>query len=194
MLVLTTMTLPPDPFVLLGLPKRPWHEADVVRGAFQSRAKFLHPDSAAGDAVKFADLNEARRLVLDPASRLLLLARTLDPAAQPGPATPADADFGFSIAAHLRIADSLVARLAAAASPLARAVRAEQKRDAIATLKTALRHTEEKLHASNSRLRELDARWPRCSAADLVALGHEFMFLEKWRRQLSDRMVALEST
>jgi len=176
-----------DAFALLDLPRRPWLAPAVVRSAFQTRARALHPDSAAGDAEAFTALNSAQRALSTPAARLRLLL--------PGvaiPAAPPDIEMGFRIGAFLREADKVLTDHHAARTPLDRALVAGEiarLRRAAAELTAAVAdHTT----ASEARLRALDASWPAVAVEDLAALAGAFTFLDRWTAQLRERRLALQ--
>ena len=61
-------TLPPDPFTLLGLPRRFDLDNTAVERAFLARAAQAHPD-AAGDDDAMADLTAARQTLANPERR-----------------------------------------------------------------------------------------------------------------------------
>lgn len=78
-----------DPFALLGLPRSFRMDLAAVRAAHLRRAAAIHPDRAAGDGEELvrrsADLNEARRILVDPVARaeaLLRLAGASDGSAE----------------------------------------------------------------------------------------------------------------
>jgi DnaJ-class molecular chaperone with C-terminal Zn finger domain len=173
-----------DPFELLGLPRRPWLDADEVRRAYQERAREMHPDRDGGDAERFAELNAAQAVLTGHASRLREL---LD--GQTGiPSMPANAELGFRIATALRRADAACAGLPA--DSLRRALALTERRkaaDEIASLDEEIgRH----LADAEERLRAADAGNP--DAQELAALAGEFVFLERWASQVRARRLELE--
>jgi curved DNA-binding protein CbpA len=177
----------PDPFEILGLSSRPWLEETAVRRAFQGRARALHPDSAGGDADRFAVLNAACAALANPASRLRLLAGDEVP-----PAMPSDMQTGFRVAELAGKTRALVGKAGSVSNPLAKALLAAEAtalRKDLAAVEQVLADLDELLE---SCLREVDARWPEVPAREIAALAGEYVFLGKWRGQVRDATLEFE--
>jgi curved DNA-binding protein CbpA len=173
-----------DPFILLGLPRRPWLDDAAIRAAFQKRSRRCHPDAPGGDTGAFAELNAAHAAVSQPAERLKLL---LD--GGPLPSTPPDVDFAFRIGSVFRLVDEVAGKQRVASNPIARAMLAPE----VAVMRGQLDVAEEELGrleaAAVDRLESLDAAWPETEG--LAGLAATFVFLARWRSQLRERRQAL---
>ncbi|HVU62557.1 MAG TPA: hypothetical protein VHC70_01175 [Phycisphaerales bacterium] len=78
-----------DPFAALGLPRRYPVDGDAVERAYLQRVAELHPDLLAADAIaglgedgfdaerRSSELNEAKRILVDPEQRAIALWRLL---------------------------------------------------------------------------------------------------------------------
>jgi len=181
-----------DAFDLLGLPRRAWLDAEVVRSAFRGRAAVLHPDAAAGDAEAFRLLAEAARVVSDTPTRLNLLAQG---GQSSGPAVvPADLAGLFGGAAEvMHEAAEWKTRQAAARSALARAM---AKRDALLLdekLEAVSARIEEQVSALEQGCRDLDAVGAEAGpdAGMSAALAIRAAFLWKWRDRVQRARLAL---
>jgi molecular chaperone HscB len=76
-----------DPFALLGLPRSFRVDGPTIRAAHLRRIAAVHPDRAAGAEDELvrrsAELNEARRILLDPVSRAEALLHLAGGASEP---------------------------------------------------------------------------------------------------------------
>lgn len=176
-----------DPFMLLGLPRRPWLDERAVRTAFQERARHSHPDAEGGNAEAFAALNAAHAALANPAARLRLLAGEALPAGM-----PADARLGFQVADVVRKADALCEKERAAGNVLVRALLAKEALPARKALDEILAALEAAKAALDARLRTLDERWPGVPEAKLAALAGEYLFLSRWQDQAREGRLMLQ--
>ncbi len=174
-----------DSFTALGLEPRPWQDADVIRQAYQLRARSLHPDADDGDAERFRELGAAFAQVRSVATRLRLLAA--ETGSDPNPVT--DTDLFLQIGAALQTCRSLATQPPTA---LERALRQVETRKALEQLTTLRLAVAERLDASTRELRRLDDQWPDVPAIDLLTLAARFERLEKWHRQISEAECALQ--
>lgn len=157
----------------------------LLREGYFQRAAAWHPDAPEGDAEKFRTLQEAHRILRNPASRLRHLLDLQDgepPAAGP----PVCPDVFLETSAVLQQARALAPRLDAARSPLARALLAGEHSATNRRIAAALATVDERLDEANASLSRLDAAWPDVAAADLAALAAQFGFLIRWRTELAE--------
>lgn len=181
-----TFVAMPDPFELLGFPRRPWLDEATIRTAFQERARHSHPDARGGDADAFAALNSAQSVLARPASRLRLLAGDA-----PLPAMPGDIQLGFRVAEAMRQVHALHEKERATANVLSRALLASEA--------ILLRHDLDEIIAAleaaraglDSRLQALDARWPDVTGEELAVLAGEYTFLTRWEEQTREGELTL---
>ncbi len=118
-----------DFFALLGEPRRPWLDEERVKETFHRLSREQHPDQAdaTGD---FAALNAAQAALREPKARLRhLLALEFPHAAVSGPASvpPALAALLFPVHELLQKIDAFLARQAAAAGALGKALLAGEQ-------------------------------------------------------------------
>lgn len=176
-----------DPFVLLGLPRRPWLDEGAIRTAFQERARRDHPDAEGGNAETFTALNAAHATLANPSARLRLLAGEA-----PFPGMPADVQLGFRVADVMRKVAGLRDAKGAASNVLVRALLAKEAlpvRGELGELTVAL---EASSAALDARLRSLDERWPEVAAEELATLAGEYVFLARWQEQAREARLMLE--
>ena len=188
------MLRPPmtDHFATLQQSRRPWLDAAALKDTFHRLSAQQHPDTAGGDVDSFAALNAAWQTLREPASRLRHLIELEAPGllARPVQIPPALADTFMRIAALRRTLEDFRKKLAAASTPLARALLAAEQR----TLRSALESALADLAAAHERalaeLRALDAAWP-ASLDALAALQQQLAFLSKWSTDLRESLFIL---
>ncbi|MBS0660677.1 MAG: J domain-containing protein [Verrucomicrobia bacterium] len=184
-----------DAFALLGLPARPLLAEDEIVRAFDAAALTAHPDRG-GQAADFAALEEARRVLTDPATRLRhLLARETGAEPGRGPAeVPVVIGEAFTRAtAVCAAADTLLARRAAATSALAKAMLAAPALEVRERVEAWLGELSELRTAAETALARFDADWqagqrPLEALRDLAQI---FAFLSRWTSQGRERLFAL---
>jgi curved DNA-binding protein CbpA len=183
-----------DAFALLGLPPRAALDESVLQDAWRQAARAAHPDQPGGDAVRAAELNAALDTLKSPVSRLkhLLELRQI-----PWRAVPLDAglmQLFERLGPLLQRGATLLSQKQAAASALAKALFARQElqqREALEDLGTeiaeAWKALEQNLPALDARLSSGDTQaW-----TDLQACQARLAYLDKWRRQLREQLLAL---
>lgn len=176
-----------DHFAVLGFPRRPHLDPTALKQVYLDLASRLHPDSAQGDAAKFAELQEAHRVLGQPALRLRhLLALTHPDTAASEAGLPKNSALLFDLGAALQRAKNAVAQRGKATTALGRAVATQE----LAAARQALRTAHAPLAAAESgtlsELAALDERWPTVSAEDLAALAREFTFLTRWKAEVAE--------
>lgn len=199
-----------DHFVVLGVPRRPWLDADALKDRFHSLSSAVHPDRVHGaDEVtrrtadgQYAALNTAYQTLREPKTRLQHLL-TLERGAKPGDlkTIPEDMVQRFSeVNGLLRQTDALLAARAQAPSSLMRVQLLEKS----IPLLEEISRTQASLAARRDSLlhdlRALDSRWSEADAgtgqrevglAEAERLYHLLGFVDRWAAQLQERMVQL---
>ena len=181
-----------DAFALFNLPRSPWLNAASLREDFHRQSASLHPD-AGGDAEHFAQLNAAYESLRTPASRLrhLLELEAPELLAQSQEIPPALADRFMRVAAARQESATFLAKLAAAATPLARALLTREQLATGRTLKSALSKVKSAEAIALVRLRDLERIW-RDHLPELASLHADFSYVEKWIALLRDAQLELD--
>ena len=180
--------MPLDYFALLEVPRQPWLDEETVRTQFQRLAATAHPDGGGGDSARFVDLNEAWQALRSPTSRLRHFLELTQPEllhSAGGNAGP-NADLFMEIAEAQQQATSFASRLGASRSPLTRAL--------LETERVSLQTRLEGLAALVSQQTEAIHEQLRAGTAEpsqLASALHQLVFLEKWSKQLRERLLGL---
>lgn len=187
-----------DPFLLLGVARRPLLDPEEVASAYRKLAAHLHPDQAGGDDLRFRELSEAAAMLKDPARRLReLVGGSL---ASVGNALPPEAaDLFPKVADILQQTDSLLEKQNAATNALAKALLVTPLRKLAADLQGILLLVESWKSNLTEKLQRLDQEWPEhgspspAVSGDLHQLADSFTFAGRWELQLRNRKLALEA-
>ena len=118
-----------DFFALLGEPRRPWLDPEQVKETFHRLSRTEHPDQQAAENTDFARLNQAQATLRDPKGRLRHLLELEYPEVKlsgPSGVPGGLADLFVSVHELLRETDAVLAKKAAAASALAKALLARE--------------------------------------------------------------------
>lgn len=183
-----------DAFALLGLPPRAALDESVLQDAWREAARAAHPDQPGGDASRAAELNAALDTLKSPVSRLKHL---LDRQAVARRAVPLEAglmNLFERLGPLLQRGQALLTKKQAAATALAKALLAREEmalREALETLGVEIAEAWSALEAG---LPDLDARLAAGDSAawtDLQACQARLAYLDKWRRQLRELLLAL---
>jgi curved DNA-binding protein CbpA len=185
-----------DYFAALHQPRRPWLDEAALKEAFHRATTQHHPDISRDDGHKSAALNAAYSVLREPARRLKHLLELEWPDAPPPaasiPAPLADM-FGKLAGIRQRWAE-FIRNEAAAQSPLARALLAEQRaarHQEIETTRTALGVLET---SALAELHSLDAHWEQrdeSTRTQLFATQQTLAYLAKWQAQLREDLFHL---
>jgi curved DNA-binding protein CbpA len=183
------MSEPVDHFATLGLGRSAAIDEAVVRERFHELSRELHPDTAGGDESAFAAVNEAQRVLRSPSARLrhLLELEFGSPPESAASMSEVLLDLFGKVGAALAEADGVISKRRAATSAVAKALLAAEEMAA----QQALLGTGGKLMA---RRQEVEAGLGEIALSDrraLVVAWHELSFLEKWNRQVQERIGAL---
>jgi len=182
-----------DCFATLQLPRSLRLETGEIESAWQALARKAGQDgSESGPADLAESLHEARRILLDPVSRLehwLSLRGDERPRGSAMDASLMDlfGDLGSSLAG----ADSVLARHAKAATALSRALLASATLTAQLDLQERLREVNVAIEARTSRFPEIEASLPDGGAELAFEFLGQLKFLRKWERQVQERLLAL---
>ena len=184
-----------DHFALLGQPRRPWLDREVLKEAFHRRSAELHPDvPTTGDAARFAELNAAFTVLRDPAARLRhLLELTVSDSVIGHAPPPAElGEFFMRFGALKQRINALSAKHAAAGSPLSRALLAGEEA-ALRHEVTTIRHDlSSALAVAERELRSLDENWGEAGIGDLAKLYQRFAYLGRWLEQAAEAALRWE--
>lgn len=183
-----------DYFALLGQPRHPWLDPDILKDAFHRLAATLHPDATgSGDDAAFSELNSAYSALRDPALRLRHLLELEHPGAlATAREIPAGlADLFMRIGGARRRLDAFLERERAADSALARAMLAAEKRHIRADW-SELKTTVDAAHSTElDRLQTLDQSGS-ASGEKLAGLHQQFAYLSRWTAQIREATLALD--
>jgi curved DNA-binding protein CbpA len=174
-----------DAFALLGLPRRAALDESALQEAWRQAARAAHPDQPGGNANRAAELNAALDILKSPVSRLKHL---LDLQAVAWRAVPLDASL-----MHLfeRLGPLLQRGHALLTKKQAAATEEMALREALETLGVEIAEAWSALEAG---LPELDTRLAAGDSTawtDLQACQARLAYLDKWRRQLRELLLAL---
>jgi curved DNA-binding protein CbpA len=188
-----------DPFLLLGIARRPLLDPEAVGSAYRKLAGQLHPDLASGDTLKFRELSEAAEMLKDPARRLRELSGG-SASSSGGSLPPEAADLFPKVASVLQQADSLLEKQGAATNALAKALLLTPLKKAAEDLESILSLLESWKSTLNQELHRLDQEWAAeeppspSTATALGLLSDSFTYAGRWELQLRNRKLALEAT
>ncbi len=183
-----------DRFAAFGLVPSPFLDADFLKAEFQRLGGEAHPDRG-GDAENFRALNEAYRVLRDPARRLRHLLELRAPellARQREPDGPV-AELFLRAGEAMQRAAALQRRAAAADSPLAQALLSGDKMT-LADELAALRGEAERGHAAAlEEVAGLGSGWTTDPGLRTLAeLQLRLTFYGKWTRELGEAALKLE--
>lgn len=178
-----------DPFFLLGLPRRPVIDRNLLEKNLRSLVVRYHPDQVTGNAVIFEKIQAATHLLRNTASRLRHLAGEMPPVKT----IPLFAEELFStIAAALADTKEKIAVYHSTRGVLAKAllinelVAAQRK---LTTVQESLCTWQDIL---DDELQALDLSWPNVGSQELLSLASSFTFLTRWQEQLSEQIMEIK--
>lgn len=189
-----------DYFALLGLPRRPWIEAEEIKARFLALSASAHPDrthgdgDAAGATARFAELNAAAACLREPKERLNHFLELETKEARPTMAAMSSELMNFfgRVASILREADGLIAERARTTSPILQAQMFAIGLDLTERIEAVQREVAELRARSDEELREISERWPHSKPlARLRELAHIYATLGRWETQLRERYASL---
>jgi molecular chaperone HscB len=197
-----------DAFALLGVPRRPWLDPDLLKQRFLSLSGEHHPDRfhnatesekrAAQD--RFTELNQAYQGLLDPRERLLRLAELeLGIKTRDVQNIPSDLmTLFFEVGQICRKADGLIAQKGAEVSPLLKVQifgRAQEQIEELQALKSKVAASREQLL---EEIKRLDAGWDAIDESKrqprwecLQEIAGLLNYSKKWDAEIAERIVRL---
>jgi hypothetical protein len=198
-----------DYFNLLGQPRRPWLESEILKETFLELSSRVHPDrvhnSSAADREAaqsaYVDFNSAYGCLRDPRQRLRHLIQ-LERGSASGDIQeiPQELlDLFFEVGKQCRQADLLVGEKAAVTSPLLKVVLFQRSQDLSEDLRALQGRLNERREGLVVAVKETDATWTghsdpvaREQALNrLQSLVHLFGFYDRWLSQVQERIARL---
>ena len=204
-----------DKFALLGVPRLPWLETDLLKERFLALSSAAHPDRVHGASEsekqaanqRYAELNAAHQCVREPRDRLLHLLE-LELGSKPKDVQripPGTMDLFVEVGQTCREADAFLEEKAKATSPLLKVQFFQQGMEWTDRL-NALQHRvnakrdelEAELKAMNSQFASAStlSSPERRSALPLERLEQiyrVFSYVSRWTEQIGERLVQLSS-
>jgi DnaJ-domain-containing protein 1 len=190
-----------DYFGLLGQPRRPWLDAEVLKQAFFARSSEAHPDRVHGGTEaerqsanqRSSELNTAYACLREPRDRLRHLLE-LELGRKPSDLQDIPESFAslfMEVAAVCREADGFITRQTAITSPLLRAQSVTDVHEWIERLQTFQRRISELQKELLIELRGLDAEWSEGSSRNLLLPKLERIcrwlgFFGRWHSQIQE--------
>jgi len=192
-----------DYFKLLGEPRRPWIDLEVLKGKFLQLSAQVHPDRVHDDSPKakeqahnaYTELNTAYQTLRAPKERLGHLLE-LEMGRKPGAiqSAPADLmDLFLEIGSVCRRADKFIEQRGAVTSPLLRVSLFEQGEEIAEKLRTLQELVRQRSEVAGKALIERNASWDS-GVKDLDKLEESyrtFSYLSRSSEQLQERIVQL---
>lgn len=178
-----------DFFAEFGLPRQAWLDAEEIKTRHHALMSELHPDKASGDAKRSAILNDGRRVLENPASRLRHLIALINPAFQATNKPAPDWDF-FSRAgttAHKSL--ETARKKAEATTPIAKAVLQRESSNQISELKSLEAEILERSQQLASRTKSSNESPFR--PEELWNLAEEWTFLQRCQATIDEALTAL---
>ena len=182
-----------DYFAVLGMPRRPGLDEAVLQENYLRLAAAWHPDAPGGDVEKFRDLQEARKTLLDPAARLRHLLALEGVSGSPRSGGQPPAEFFVTVATALDGAKSVSAKLQLVRSGIGRAACEAERADSIRKIATVLADVTGRQEACRRRIADLDAVWPERDLRALEEIRGEWVFLDRWERNLRETLFQLST-
>ena len=176
-----------DHFTELDLARAAWIEAEEVKSQHHRLMTECHADKSTGDGDRATRLNEARRVLENPASRLRHLLELEFPNFESTQKPEPDWDLFSRTGAAAKRATQAAATLNSATSPLARAVASIQ---AAETRKNLLALQDELTHKA-AHLKEKTRSIPLAEPQALSDLAEEWTYLNRWKSVIHEALSAL---
>ena len=171
-----------DLFAVLGLPRSPWLDAEELK---QRHHALMAAEASANSSPTV--LNEARRILQNPALRIRHFLALEFPDHQPTNQPHQDWEFFLKIGQATRQASELAARKSSLSHPLARAALQKEILNQKATLLTLKEEIEKRLAAADARLQAFEK-----NPEGLQSLAEEFAFLQKNQTAVRETLLAFD--
>ena len=197
-----------DPFALLGVPRRPWIDAETLKQRFLSLSSECHPDRThqAASAEKkaaqdrFTELNAAYQTLLDPRERLraLLQQEAGKHASDVQTIPPGLMNLFVEAGKVCREADAFLAKKAAQTSPLLKVQLFEQAQNWIDELRGVRDQVTQSHQTLLDEIKKLDSGWETLSVEEkesrlgrLQEIAGLLNYPKKWNARLEEKIVQL---
>lgn len=181
-----------DYFALLGLPRRPVIEVGFLQENYLRLASKLHPDAAGGDTEAFRELQEGRRVLTEPASRLRHLLE-LEGYVSQGSGAHGSPELFMEVAGTLDAAKNLRRKFAECRSAIGRATLEGERRKVEQRIGQAANLVSGNRDALVALLADEDAKWPNVDLAELERIGRKFVFLDRWAGELRESLFQVQN-
>jgi curved DNA-binding protein CbpA len=175
-----------DAFVLFDFERRPLIDEGTLKERYLRLAANCHPDAPGGHDGDFYFLQEAYKVLREPATRLRHLIELEFPDHVPGNGHAPHAELFLRAGSAVQVARGVSQRFEKANSALARALLSPEIAEALRQIREASEAVRKADDELADELRALDARWPDVSPEELAALASSFKFLARWQAQLSE--------
>jgi curved DNA-binding protein CbpA len=175
-----------DAFALFDFERRPLIDEGTLKERYLRLAANRHPDAPGGDDEDFHLLQEAYRVLREPATRLRHLIDLEFPNHVPASGHAPHAELFLRAGSAVQVARAVSQRFEKASSALARALLSPEIAEALRQIREACEAVRKADDELADELKALDARWPDVSPDELSALASSFKFLARWQAQLSE--------
>lgn len=175
-----------DCFAVLGLPRRPRLDEDVLKETYHRRAALLHPDAATGGTDAFRELQEAFATLSDHGRRLRHLQELAFPGFSRTSSAAPQGELFLMIGQAVQAARDVLKRKESAQSALARALLTGEIAAAGERIRAALREVAAVHQRLRAELAALDDRWPAVDAEEINRLASQWTFLSRWHAELAE--------
>lgn len=155
-------------------------------------ASAWHPDAAGGDAGQFRELQEGRRILSEPASRLRHLL-DLEGVPPQGGGAHGSPELFMEVAGALEAAKTLRRKFSESRTAIGRATLEGERRKVEQRIQRIAEHLSEHRDALMERLREEDGKWPAVDHFELEQTGRKFVFLDRWSRELRESLFQVQN-
>jgi len=202
-----------DAFERLGMPRRPWVDADTVRRLFHERSGPIHPDRhhTASETVRaemgqrYAELNEAHQILREPRERLLHLLE-LETGGKPKDIQkipPGTMDLFVEVGQTCRDCDEHLRKQSGAVSPILRLQLMQAGLDWVERMESLAGRVRGRGDELEAELRSMNAAWEsapapgapgRAAALPLERLEQIYRamsYVSRWMAQIQERVVQL---
>ncbi len=202
-----------DAFALLSEPRRPWLDAEALKGRFLPLSTAVHPDRvhSASEAEKaaantrYAELNAAYNTLREPRDRLLHLLE-LEAGGKPRDVQripPGTMDLFVEVGQSCRDADEFLKRKSAAESPMLKLCLMQEGLDWLDRLQALQGRVNAKRDEFIIELRQLNAAWEAAPAIGsperlgalpldrLEQIYRAMSYVARWTEQVQERIVQL---
>lgn len=181
-----------DAYATLGLERSLVLDGSLLESAWRELSKAHHPDQSTGDTERSATLNRAHETLRSPSARLRhwLELRDVEIGRQAA-IEPALMDLFSEIGPLLQDADEILRKRQSTSSSLARALLAESEMAIQRRLQSLLGRLQGELTSTQDRFPPLETAVDSGNASEAIATLARLGFLEKWQRQVQERLMNL---